>query len=143
MIPPKKSAKVLLLLLIINNISTLFHYLDNAIFIDKYPEPQWFSTPGVLSVLIVMTPIGWLGYRLYCQSHHLFAYLCLIFYSLTSISSPGHYLYPMTIPMSLKMHFLIWLDAFSGLSLISFVVWSIFLSQVTITESIKSEIFQK
>jgi hypothetical protein len=42
---------------------------------------------------------------------------------MTSVSSPGHYLFPMITPMSLKMQGLIWLDAVSGLSLICFLLW--------------------
>ncbi len=74
--------------------------------------------------MIVMTPVGVLGYWLYTKQSFWSAYLLLGIYSITSISSPGHYLYPMVAPMSLKMHILIWLDGVSGLSLICFVFWS-------------------
>ncbi|MDJ0697423.1 MAG: hypothetical protein QNJ49_17800 [Mastigocoleus sp. MO_167.B18] len=122
--PQKNSQTVLLLLVIFNIVSTTLHYTDNAIFVDLYPEPEWFTTAGVFATLIFMTPFGLLGYWLYRQGLFWWSYLCLGFYSITSVSSPGHYLYPMIIPMSVKMHLLIWCDAIAGLSLIGFIIWS-------------------
>ena len=84
---------------------------------------------GVWATVIVMTPIGLCGYWLYSKGSFLISYLFLGAYSITSVSSPGHYLYPMIMPMSLKMHGLIWLDALSGLSLIVFLLWSSAIAQ--------------
>ena len=120
----QKNRQILLFLLVINLISTTLHYTDNAIFLDRYPEPQWFTTIGVFATLIVMTLVGILGYWLYSKGIFWLSYFCLGFYSITGISSPGHYLYPMVNSMSLKMHLLIWCDAFAGLSLIIFAVRS-------------------
>jgi hypothetical protein len=120
----KSPQKFLLAILSLNLISTWLHYIDNALFLSHYPGPEWFTQMGVLGVVIVMTPIGILGYWLYRRQSFWLAYLLLGIYSITSISSPGHYLYPMVAPMSLKMHSLIWLDGVSGLSLICFIFWS-------------------
>jgi hypothetical protein len=120
----KSPQKFLLAILSLNLISTWLHYTDNALFLSHYPGPEWFTPIGVLGVVIVMTPIGVLGYWLYTKQSFWLAYLLLGIYSITSVSSPGHYLYPMVAPMSLKMHSLIWLDGVSGLSLICFVFWS-------------------
>jgi hypothetical protein len=116
--------QILLAILAFNLISTWLHYIDNAIFLDKYPGPSWFTSVGVLSVVIVMTPVGLLGYWLYTQQSFRLAYLLLFVYSITSVSSPGHYLFPMIESMSFKMHSLIWFDGVSGLSLIGFLCWS-------------------
>jgi hypothetical protein len=120
----KHHQKTLLAILVLNLISTWLHYTDNALFLSHYPGPQWFTPVGVLGVVMVMTPIGLLGYWLYTKQSFWWAYLLLGMYSVTSVSSPGHYLYPIIAPMSLKMHSLIWLDGISGLSLICFVLWS-------------------
>ena len=120
----KNSQIVLLILVVFNIISTTLHYTDNALFVDQHPEPEWFTTTGVFATLILMTPFGVLGYWLYSRGLFWLSYLCLGFYSITSISSPGHYLYPMVNSMSLKMHLLIWCDAIAGLSLIGFIIWS-------------------
>jgi hypothetical protein len=65
-----------------------------------------------------------LGYWLYQRQSFLLSYIALGIYSITSVSSPGHYLFPMIHEMSLKMHGLIWSDALSGLSLLAFIWWS-------------------
>ncbi|NJM18210.1 MAG: hypothetical protein HC907_05550 [Richelia sp. SM1_7_0] len=120
----KRSQQILLAILALNLISTWLHYTDNALFLNEYPGPDWFTPIGVLATVIVMTPVGLLGYWVYTRSSFWLAYLLLGAYSITSVSSPGHYLFPMVTPMSLKMHGLIWLDAVSGLSLIGFLIWS-------------------
>jgi len=121
----QRNCQILLFLLVINIISTTLHYTDNALFVDLYPEPEWFTTAGVFATLIIMTPIGILGYWLYSKRFFWPSYFCLSFYSLTGLSSPGHYLYPMVNSISLKMHLLIWCDAFAGLALTLFVVTSL------------------
>ncbi|KAM3101871.1 hypothetical protein ACKFKF_06305 [Phormidesmis sp. 146-12] len=114
----------LLILLIINVVSTTIHYSDNAIYINQYPGPEWFTAIGVVLTVALMTPIGFLGYWFYTKNFFWPAYVFLLIYSITSLSSPGHYLFPAVMPMTLKMHVLIWLDAIAGLSLLSFVLWS-------------------
>ena len=120
----RNNSQILLLLIVFNIISTTLHYTDNAIFVNQYPEPEWFTTAGVFATLIFMTPFGLLGYWLYSRGLFWLSYFCLGFYSITSISSPAHYLYPMVTSMTVKMHLLIWCDAIAGLSLISFILWS-------------------
>jgi hypothetical protein len=125
----KPHQKILLAILVLNLISTWLHYTDNALFLNLYPGPEWFTPTGVMAVVIVMTPIGLLGYWLYIKQLFWLSYCFLGVYSITSVSSPGHYLFPMVTPMSIKMHGLIWLDGISGLSLIGFLLWSWILAQ--------------
>jgi hypothetical protein len=117
---------ILLAIIVLNLISTWIHYIDNALFLSLYPGPAWFTSVGVISAVIVMTPVGLLGYWFYTKGMFWLAYFLLALYSITSISSPGHYLFPMIAPMSLKMHSLIWLDGVMGLLLICFLLWSSF-----------------
>ncbi|MDJ0774616.1 MAG: hypothetical protein QNJ49_14540 [Mastigocoleus sp. MO_167.B18] len=91
--PENNAQIVLLILVVLNIISTMLHYTDNAIFVEQYPEPEWFTTAGVFATLILMTPFGLLGYWLYRKGIFWCSYLCLGFYSITSVSSPGHYLF--------------------------------------------------
>jgi hypothetical protein len=116
--------KILTAIMAVNFVSTWLHYTDNALFLELYPGPAWFTTKGVFATIIIMTPVGLLGYWLYRRQSFLFSYIALGIYSITSVSSPGHYLFPMMHEMSLKMHGLIWSDAISGLSLIAFILWS-------------------
>lgn len=119
-----RSTQVLLAILGLNLASTWLHYTDNALYLSQYPGPDWFTPIGIMITVLVMTPVGLLGYWLYTKHSFWLTYLLFGIYSMTSVSSPGHYLFPMVVPMSLKMHGLIWLDAVSGLSLIGFVLWS-------------------
>ncbi|ODG99824.1 hypothetical protein A4S05_36175 [Nostoc sp. KVJ20] len=118
---------ILLGIIILNLISTWLHYIDNALFLSRYPGPTWFTSVGVISTVIVMTIVGILGYWFYTKGMFWLAYFLLGLYSITSISSPVHYLFPMVAPMSLKMHSLIWLDGVMGLLLIVFLLWSSFI----------------
>lgn len=114
----------LLAILGLNFLSTGLHYTDNALFLDWYPGPDWFTPIGILVIWMVMTPVGLLGYGLYRRRLFWLAYLFLGVYSITSISSLGHYFFPVVTPMSIKIHGLIWFDAIAGLMLVSFLFWS-------------------
>jgi len=122
--PSKRRQMILLVIITFNLISTWLHYTDNALFLSQYPGPEWFTSVGVISAVIVMTPVGLLGYWFYTKGIFWLAYLLLGLYSITSVSSPGHYLFPMLTSMSWKMHFLIWLDGIMGVLLIGFLLWS-------------------
>jgi hypothetical protein len=125
----QKHQTILLLVLIASIISTSLHYTDNAIFVDRYPEPQWFTTSGVFITWGIMTLIGIVGYWLYTQQKFWASYLFLSVYSFTGLSSPAHYFYGAMSVFSLKMHALIWSDALTSLLVLVFVVWSALLSK--------------
>lgn len=127
MISTKTSQQVLLGIVILNLISTWLHYVHNAVFLDCYPGPAWFTPQMIIITVAVMSAIGLFGYWLYSQHIFSWAYLCLGLYSITSISSPGHYLFPIASLMSMTMHGLIWLDACSGILLIGFLILCRFL----------------
>ncbi len=129
MITRKLHHNILLGIVVLNLVSTWLHYTHNAIFLADYPGPAWFTPPMIIVTVVVMSTIGLLGYWLYSRNVFTWAYFCLGLYSITSISSPGHYLFPMVAPMSITMHGLIWLDALSGVSLISFLLWSGWIAQ--------------
>lgn len=115
---------LLLILLIINVISTSLHYTDNFLYNDKYPEPAWINPNGVYISWIILTLFGVAGYFLYVKDAFWIAYLCQGIYSITGISSTAHYFFPATEPFSLKMNVLIWFDAIAGISLLIFLFWS-------------------
>lgn len=117
--------KILLCLLIASIISTSLHYTDNGIFLDKYPGPEWITNAHIVYIAwIILTLTGLVGYWLYKRAMLRFAYLCLGIYSLTGLSSPGHYFYGEMSKFSLKMHTLIWFDFFAGSLVLGFILWS-------------------
>jgi hypothetical protein len=125
LIMKKQNQIILLCLLIASMIITSLHYIDNAIFLDKYPSPEWISSAyGVYIAWIILTLIGLIGYWLYKSGTIGFAYLCLGIYSLTGLSSPVHYFYGAMVEFSLKMHTLIWFDFFAGSLILGFIIWS-------------------
>ena len=125
----KHSQTWLLAVLIFSIAITSIHYTDNAIFVNEYPEPEWFTTSGVFITWIVMTAIGIMSYWLYSQQLFWLSYLFLGIYAGTGLSSPAHYLYGAISQFSLKMHALIWTDVIAGLSVVAFIVWSLLIAQ--------------
>ena len=111
----------LLTILILNIISTSFHYTDNALFVDLYPEPEWINTSGVFVTWGVMSLIGILGYWLYNQQKYWSSYLLLGIYAGTGLSSTAHYFYGALSQFSLKMHVFIWTDAIAGSLVVGFL----------------------
>jgi hypothetical protein len=114
----------LLLLLLLSVVSTGFHYTDNFIFYNQYPQPKWISLSSIYIAWLILTSFGIAGYWFYRSSKFWLAYSCLCIYSLTGISSLGHYLYGAMSAFSPKMHLLIWTDAISGLAILGFVMGS-------------------
>ena len=112
-------------IVIINIVVTSLHYTDNALFINKYPEPEWITTSGVFITWGVMSAIALAGYWLYLQQKYWLSYLTLSIYSVTGLSSPTHYFYGGMSEFSPKMHLLIWTDFLVGLSVIIFIIWSV------------------
>jgi cytochrome b subunit of formate dehydrogenase len=126
----KKTRKTILLILLgINVVSTILHYTDNFVHFDKYPQPAWITPEGVYISWIVLTLFGIAGYFLYVKNAFWAAYLCLVIYAITGISSSAHYFFPATEVISLKMNVLIWLDAIAGTSILCFTLWSALLQR--------------
>ena len=125
----KQSKTWLLAISLFSIASTCIHYIDNAIFVHRYPEPEWITTSGVFITWVVMTLIGIMSYWLYSKHNFWLSYLFLSIYSVTGLSSPTHYLYGTLSQFSLKMHAFIWSDAFAGLLIIGFIIWSGLIAQ--------------
>lgn len=122
--PEVKRLLLLKLILMASILSTATHFIDNYRFIDSYPQPIWITAPSIYQSWIILTAIGVAGYWLYKFRKFGFAYVCLSIYSLTGLTSLGHYLYGSLSQFSLKMHLLIWTDGLTGLAVLGFVLWS-------------------
>lgn len=119
----------LLAILIFNIVTTSFHYTDNAIFVNEYPEPEWITTSDVFIAWGVMTLIGIISYGLYTKQNFWLSYLLLGIYAGTGLSSLAHYFYGELSQFSIKMHAFIWSDAIAGLSVVGFIIWSVLIAQ--------------
>ncbi|MBW4534824.1 MAG: hypothetical protein KME09_12895 [Pleurocapsa minor HA4230-MV1] len=125
----QQSKTWLLSILILSIAITSIHYTDNAIYVHEYPEPEWFTTSGVLITWIVMTAIAIICYWLYTRQLYWLSYFLLGLYAGTGLSSPAHYFYGELSRFSVKMHLLIWTDVFAGLSVVAFIIWSALIAQ--------------
>jgi hypothetical protein len=126
----RKLQPLLLSLLIISVVSTSIHYTDNFLLFEKYPQPEWITLPSIYISWIILTAIGFAGYWLYRNKRFWLAYVCLLIYSLTGLSSLGHYFYGAMSEFSGKMHFFIWTDGLTGLAVLGFTSWSGLISKV-------------
>jgi hypothetical protein len=116
-------------IILLNIASTSLHYIDNARFLPNYPGPDWFTPQGIIATLLIMTIAGVVGCWFYYKRAYQLAYGLLGAYSITGLSSPGHYLYPMSASMSAKMQVLIWLDFSAALCLVLFIIGSSWVSK--------------
>ncbi len=124
-----KNQTWLLIILASNIISTLIHYSDNYIFFNRYPAPVWMQPYQVYTTWLILTPLAIAGYFLYRQDQFWLAYGCLLGYSITSVSSIGHYVFSSPGELTVKMNIFICTDFLVGIALISFIFWSLFIRQ--------------
>jgi hypothetical protein len=124
-----RGAGALKLLLGASVASTAFHYTDNFVAVATYPGTDTIA-PGPARVAVVLTwvgltAVGALGYRLYLRGRHPAAEVCLAVYSVTGISTLGHYLGDGTSRLPAWRHVSIASDGLLGLAVLAFAVWAV------------------
>jgi len=105
-------------------ILTAFHFTDNYINFDMYPQPDWITPSSVYISWVIWTVAGMAGYWLYKNQRFWLSYIFLVFYSLCGLVSLGHYNHGAMSDFSLKMHFFIIADGLAGLGVLGFTLWS-------------------
>ncbi|HYO61596.1 MAG TPA: hypothetical protein VEU29_06830 [Actinomycetota bacterium] len=123
-VPDRRHVRPLFRILAAGIVLTTIHYTDNYLYFDEYPQPGSLRPWQVYTAWLVLTAVGLAGYRLYKRGHTLPAYVCLVVYSYTGLSSLGHYLYGALGDFSAKQHVFILVDGLTGASVVAFVVWS-------------------
>ena len=123
--------RALRLVLAASVVSTAVHYTDNYLAIGAFPQPDWVDRPSVIVTWVVLTAIGLVGYRLYRRGSHPAAELCLAIYSVTGISTLGHYLSPGAGDIELWRNVSIVGDGLTGLAVLGFAVWSVLAARPT------------
>ena len=107
---------------------TLFHFTDNAVNVDTYPEadwqPDWFAVVVALA-WVVYTAVGVAGYRLYQREQFGAAHVCLLIYGYLVISSLGHFLLGSPDELTTRGLVSVLVDAAAGSVVIGVTVWSI------------------
>ncbi len=119
-----KRQALLKTLLISSIVITAFHFTDNYIYFNQYPQPDWITSSSVYRSWIIWTLAGIAGYWLYKNQHFWLSYIFLISYSFCGLVSLGHYSYGALSDFSMKMHIFIMADGLAGLSILGFTLWS-------------------
>lgn len=123
-VPDGRHVRTLFRILLAGIVLTTVHYTDNYLYFDEYPQPGSLRPWQVYAAWLLLTAIGITGYRLYRRGLVVPAYVCLVVYSYTGLSSLGHYLYGGLDEFSAKQHAFILIDGLSGAAVLAFVLWS-------------------
>lgn len=107
-------------------VSTALHYSHNYVEVDRYPDGLISGEVVQAAILVswpLLTAIGLLGYRLYTQRRYGPAHVSLLVYSVTGLSTPGHFLdgSPDIAPF---WYATIFTDGLAGLAVLAFALWS-------------------
>src|SRR3954454_3911168 len=117
---------VLRALLAFSVVSTGLHYTHNFVKVDDYPGGFPGDTAVQVAIVVfwpLLTAVGLLGYRLYRSGRLYPAHVCLAVYSLTGITTLGHFLAG-NPDIPAFFYATIFTDGIAGLSLLAFVVVS-------------------
>ena len=106
---------------------TLFHFTDNYVSIETYPEagwqPPWFDVV-VLVAWPVLTAFGVAGYLFYRRGDFAKAHAALLVYSYTGLSSAGHFLYGPPSEFTTRGVVSVFVDIAVGSAVLAVTVWS-------------------
>jgi hypothetical protein len=109
-------------------LSTAVHYTDNFVAVKHFQGAGGASFPTVVRVAIViawplLTALALKGYRRYRERRYHEARVALLVYSITGLSTAGHFVYgsPQIPPL---FYATLFTDMLAGLSVLAFVAWS-------------------
>lgn len=116
----RKDLRPLFVLLVVNVVMSIFHYVDNICNFSDYPEPSWLDPCVVDMFWFLMTPFAVLGYWYHSQRWTTLATGSLVSYSLMSMLVLGHYLISPPWEVSFKINAFILLEATAAALLIAY-----------------------
>lgn len=117
------SLKVLYVIIVINIITTIFHYTHNVIHFDHYPEPTWLNARVVDLFWFIMTPFALVAGWLYHKGRRYVGWIVLLLYVLMSLLVLGHYNYAPFLSISFTIHLFIWLEVVAAVWLLAYSTW--------------------
>ena len=104
---------------------TAFHFTDNYVSIDTYPQPDWVTEAVVLISWPLLTAFGVAGYLLYRRGSFAVASACLLVYAYTGLSSLGHFLSGGPSEFTTRGLVSVLLDGAAGSAVLVVALWSI------------------
>lgn len=106
-------------------LATAFHFTDNYVSIDTYPQPGWVTEAVVLVSWPVLTAFGVAGYLLYRRERFAAAQVCLVAYAYTGLSSLGHFTSGSPDEFTTRGLVSVLIDGVAGSAVLAVAVWSI------------------
>jgi hypothetical protein len=137
----RRSLLLLRVILAAGIVSTLIHYSHNFVAVGDYPGPHG-ALDDVTRVLIVvswpvLTAIGLFGLHRYGQGHFREARVMVAIYSLTGITTLGHF-FEGAVDIPIVFYLSIFTDAITGFAALAFAVWLTFSAPYPTEGSLRS-----
>jgi len=104
---------------------TAFHFTDNYVSIETYPQPDWVTKPVVVVSWALLTSFGIAGYWLYRRGRFALANAFLLAYSYTGLSSLGHFLSGSFDEFTIRGLVSVLIDGTAGFAVLAITLWSI------------------
>jgi len=104
---------------------TAFHFTDNYVSIETYPQPDWVTGAAVLVSWPLFTLLGVVGYLLYRQQRYTLAHGFLLAYSYAGLSSLGHFLSGSPDEFTTRGLVSVLIDGAAGSTVLTVALWSI------------------
>jgi hypothetical protein len=106
-------------------LATTFHFTDNYVSFETYPQPGWVTEASVLVSWPLLTAFGVAGYLLYRRERFAAANVCLVIYSYAGIGSLGHFLSGSPDAFTTRGLVSVLIDGVAGAAVLAVAVWSI------------------
>ena len=123
--PDRPSASIVGLVVAASIAVTAFHFTDNYVSIETYPQPDWVTGAVVLVSWPLFTALGIAAYALYRRGRLGLANAFLIAYAYTGLSSLGHFLSGSPDEFTTRGLVSILLDGAAGSAVLAVALWSI------------------
>ena len=119
------STAMVALVVLASVVLTAFHFTDNYVSIETYPQPGWVTRPVVVVSWLVLTGIGLAGLWLHRRGRFALAHAFLLAYSYTGLSSLGHFLSGSPGEFTTRGLISVLIDGAAGSAVLAVTVWSI------------------
>ncbi len=106
-------------------VATAFHFTDNYISIETYPQPEWISGPVVLISWPLFSALGVAGFLFYRRERFTLAHGFLLAYAYAGLSSLGHFLSGSPDEFTTRGLVSVLIDGLAGSAVLATTVWSI------------------
>ena len=127
--PP--STRVVRFVVAASIVVTAFHFTDNAVSIEDYPQPDWITEAVVWIAWPLFSAVGVAGYLLYRDGKFPLASWILLAYAFAGISSLGHFLSGSPDEFTTRGVVSILADGLAGVAVLTVALWSFNSRRVT------------